>query len=69
MTGLTATPILVTENWDEQKEKLKTSFSPLTDEERGEMLDRVGTRLAKIRKDCGQLHLIKTTAWSLYILR
>ena len=62
MTDLTATPVLVTKNWDEQKEKLKVKFSNLTDEEldyeegkREEMLDRVGTKLGKTREELAEI--------------
>lgn len=58
MTDLTATPVLVTENWDEQKEKLKVKFSNLTDEDlsyeegkRDDMLDRVRIKLGKTREE------------------
>ncbi|HMK27457.1 MAG TPA: hypothetical protein VK483_15600 [Chitinophagaceae bacterium] len=54
MSDLTATPVLVAENWDEQKEKLKAKFSNLTDEDlnyeegkRDEMLERVQIKLGK----------------------
>ena len=54
MTDLTATPVLVEDNWVEQKEKLKAKFSNLTDEDlnyeegkRDEMLSRVQTKLGK----------------------
>ena len=54
MTDLTVTPVLVDENWNDQKEKLKTKFSNLTDEDlnyeegkRDEMLSRVQTKLGK----------------------
>jgi len=58
MTDLTATPVLVEENWDEQKEKLKVKFSNLTDGDldyeegkRDEMLDRVRIKLGKTREE------------------
>ena len=58
MTDLTATPVLVAETWDEQKEKLKVKFSNLTDEDlnyeegkRDEMLDRVGTKIGKTQEE------------------
>ncbi len=58
MTDLTASPVLVGENWDEQKEKLKVKFSNLTDEDlnyeegkRDEMLDRVRIKLGKTREE------------------
>lgn len=58
MTDLTATPVLVANNWDEQKEKLKVKFSNLTDEDlnfeegkREEMLTRVGTKLGKTQEE------------------
>jgi len=58
MTDLTATPVLVTENWDEQKEKLKAKFSNLTDEDldyeegkRDEMLERVQIKIGKTRDE------------------
>lgn len=58
MTDLTVTPVLVEENWDEQKEKLKVKFSNLTDGDldyeegkRDEMLDRVRIKLGKTREE------------------
>ena len=58
MTDLTATPVLVEENWNDQKEKLKTKFSNLTDEDlnyeegkRDEMLDRVQIKLGKTKEE------------------
>lgn len=58
MTDLTATPVLVAENWNEQKEKLKAKFSTLTDEDldyaegrRDEMIERVHIKLGKTRKE------------------
>ena len=62
MTDLTATPVLVAENWDEQKEKLKVKFSNLTDEDlnyeegkRDEMLDRVSTKLGKTQEELAEI--------------
>ena len=55
MPDLTAAPVLVTENLDEQKEKLNIKFSNLTDEERAEMLDRVSTKLGKIQEGPGEI--------------
>lgn len=58
MTDLTATPVLVEKTWNDQKEKLKTKFSDLTDEDlnyeegkRDEMLERVQTKLGKTREE------------------
>lgn len=58
MTDLTATPVLVAENRDEQKEKLKAKFSTLTDEDldytegkRDEMIERVHIKLGKTREE------------------
>lgn len=58
MTDLTATPVLVEETWNDQKEKLKTKFSDLTDEDlnyeegkRDEMLERVQTKLGKTKEE------------------
>ena len=68
MTDLTATPVLVAETWDEQKEKLKVKFSNLTDEDlnyeegkRDEMLDRVGTKIGKTQEE---LAVIIAGLWS-----
>jgi len=54
MTDLTVAPVLVADNWVEQKEKLKAQFSNLTDEDldyeegkRDEMLSRVQAKLGK----------------------
>lgn len=54
MTDLTTTPVLVEDNWAEQKVKLKAQFSNLTDDDlnyeegkRDEMLSRVQTKLGK----------------------
>ena len=58
MTDLTATPVLVADNWDEQKEKLKAKFSTLTDDDldyedgkRDEMLDKVQIKLGKTKEE------------------
>lgn len=58
MTDLTATPVLVEENWTEQKDKLKAKFSTLTDEDldyeegkRDEMIERVHIKLGKTREE------------------
>ncbi len=58
MTDLTATPVLVEDNWTEQKDKLKEKFSNLTDADldyeegkRDEMIERVHIKLGKTREE------------------
>ena len=58
MTDLTTTPVSVTGNWDEQKEKLKAKFANLSDADlqyengkRDEMLKNLQVKLGKSKEE------------------
>jgi uncharacterized protein YjbJ (UPF0337 family) len=62
MTNLTSTPVPVIGNWDEQKGKLKTKFSTLTDADltyeegkKDEMLNRLQIKLGKTKEELAKI--------------
>jgi uncharacterized protein YjbJ (UPF0337 family) len=62
MTNLTSTPVPVIGSWDEQKGKLKTKFSTLTDADlsyeegkKDEMLNRLQIKLGKTKEELAKI--------------